>query len=76
MKKIIASLIFITAIISCNNDNSAKTDGDSANTSAPSVIEDTSTQHPNGMTSDGVISTDTSAFGVKANNADTANKKH
>ncbi len=76
MKKIIASLIFITAIISCNNDNSTKTDGDSANASAPSTIDDTSAQHPNGMTSDGVISTDTAAFGVKANKADTANKKH
>ncbi len=76
MKKIIPSLILLITIISCNNENSTKTDGDSANTSTPSVIEDTSTQHPNGMTSDRVISTDTSAFGVKANKTDSANKKH
>ena len=76
MKKILSLIILLITIISCNNDNSTKTDGDSANASAPSVIDDTSTQHPTGMTSDGVISTDTAAFGVKANKANPANKKH
>ncbi|MEJ7830093.1 MAG: hypothetical protein WKF91_17925 [Segetibacter sp.] len=76
MKKLLPSLILLITVISCNNENSTKTDGDSPNANAPSIIEDTSTQHPNGMTSDGVISTDTAAFGVKANKADEANKKH
>ncbi len=76
MKKILSVLIVSIIISSCNSTESTKTGSDSANTSAPSVIDDTSTQHPNGVTSDGVISTDTSAFGVKANKADTPRKKH
>ena len=76
MKKILSLLILTITIISCNNDEATKTDSDSANTSAPTVIEDTSSQHPNGVTGGSVISTDTAAFGVKANKADTANKKH
>ncbi len=73
MKKILPVVFVLFGVISCNNGDTKKTDGDTANTSAPSSIKDTGTQHPNGMTSDGVISTDTSAFGVKANSA---HKKH
>ncbi len=74
MKKIIVFLIFITAV-SCNNNSSTSTNADSANTSAPSIIKDSGTQHPTGITSDGVISTDTAAFGVNANKKDTSHKK-
>jgi hypothetical protein len=74
MKKIIVILIFITGV-SCNNDNSTSTGTDSANTSAPSIIKDSGTQHPTGVTSDGVISTDTAAFGVNANRKDTSHQK-
>ncbi len=76
MKKILPFIILLITIIACNNENSTKTNGDSANAGKPSVIDDTSTQHPTGITSDGVISTDTAAFGVKANRADTGKKKH
>ncbi len=74
MKKILSFLI-VSFIISCNNAETGKTDSDSATSSSPSISEDTSTLHPNGMTSDGVISTDTAAFGVKANKANSGNKK-
>lgn len=76
MKKILPVVFVLFSVISCNNGDTKNTDEDSANTSAPSSIKDTGAQHPNGMTSDGVISTDTSAFGVKAGKADTAHKKH
>ncbi len=75
MKKILSLIIISISIISCNNGESAKASDDSPNASSPSISEDTSTLHPNGVTSDGVISTDTSAFGVKAGKPNRANKK-
>jgi hypothetical protein len=68
MKKIMAITIFGIAAVACGNN--AATDKQT-----PTTIQDTGTQHPNGVTSDGVISTDTSAFGVNAAAGDTTKKK-
>lgn len=74
MKNILPSIALILVLVSCNSGDTAKAGSDTANTNAPSSIKDTGTQHPNGVTSDGVISTDTAGFGVKAS-SDSANKK-
>lgn len=66
-------MIVAISLISCGNGQSTET-GDTANTSSPSVIDDTSTVQPSGMSNDRVISTDTAAFGVNAAAADTTNK--
>ena len=66
-------MIVAITLVSCGNGQSTET-GDSATTSNPSIIEDTSVQHPNGVTSDRAISTDTAAFGVNANKADSTKK--
>lgn len=74
MKKMIAFVVLSISIAGCNSGDINKNGVDSGNTQTPTAIQDTSTQHPNGVTSDGVISTDTAAFGVNAMNADTSNK--
>jgi hypothetical protein len=67
MKRTLLCLSIIISVASCNNGDSSATDTNDAKTSGPTTIKDTSVQHPNGITSDGVISTDTAAFGVNAN---------
>ena len=73
MKKTLSIIIVAAAFTSCGNGQSTET-GHTTTTSNPSIIEDTSTQHPNGVTSDRAISTDTAAFGVNANRADSTKK--
>jgi hypothetical protein len=71
MKKILLCSIVLVSVISCNSGDSSATNETGANARGPKTIEDTSVQHPNGITSDRPISTDTAAFGVKANKRST-----
>ena len=68
MKKLIGLLAVVT-FASCNNGESTN-----AATENPTAIEDTSTQHGNGITTGNVISTDTSKFDVKSVNQDSLRK--
>ena len=70
MKKLLAFLTLAVTLASCGNGIHQKL----MLIQDPTAIQDTSTQHPNGVTSDGVISTDTAGFGVKANKADSTKK--
>ena len=74
MKKIMAITLLAIAATACNSGDNNSTGADSGNNQTPTAIQDTGTQHPNGVTSDGVISTDTSAFGVNAAAGDSSNK--
>ena len=65
MKKLIAALA-VVALVRCNNSET--------NNENPTAIDD-STQHPNGVTSDRVISTDTSQFDVPVINQDSARQE-
>lgn len=49
----------LIAVVSCNNSNQPDTAADN-----PSAIDDTTSQHPTGITSGSVISTDTSKMDV------------
>ena len=64
MKKLIG-FIALVVFASCNNSETSN-----AATENPTAIEDSAAQHPNGVTSDRVISTDTSKFDVKPINQD------
>jgi hypothetical protein len=66
MKKLALGSMIVLALFSCNsggNENNTGTEGGpSPATENPSAIEDSSTQHPTGITNQNVISTDTSAM--------------
>jgi hypothetical protein len=64
MKKTLSFLFLFVTAVSCNSGSDKKNEGDSANTENPTAIQDTSAQHPNGVTSGSVISTDTSKMDV------------
>lgn len=79
MRKLLAFSVFFITIASCNGttDNNAAT-GDTTNNTGltnPSAID--TTQHPNGITTGDVISTDTAAMNTQnsINKAKTAIKK-
>ena len=64
MKKIVTLFALSVFIFSCNTGESSATGMDSVATENPTAIEDTGTQHPTGITTGSVISTDTSQFDV------------
>ena len=75
-KAILASAMFIL-LLSCNNAaNDEASTGDSTTlNNTPSAID--TTQHPNGITSGSVISTDTASMNVenmRATNPDSASR--
>jgi hypothetical protein len=81
MKKLTGIVSFALLLVACggtagNNDNNSATTTDSAGLTNPSSID--TTKHPEGMSNQNVISTDTAAMNVQnaINKAKEAEKKH